>query len=440
MCEATDNATSETAGLKPPGRKTRVMTGMLIVLVSLFLNAAGKQQIPVGALDEEAYLSLAAEISEESGFWAFPAYYLSGGLDDAYRGPMYVWLLSSFYHGERHKIGYVRALNVIIGAAAALVCYVLLGCLCNWTVAAIGGLLVAASANTTFLGGITSVEPLLTVACLFTWYLYLRGLEGKHRYWAGALAMTGVCFYLKAQGLFFAPAFIITGLICYKWDFFRNKNVWIGLALLAIILAPNVLHNVNAFGKPLYSKASKELWLDSILQNREPDWEEKYGGPVQYFRTHSVGDFAQRMVVGFVEQVAVISGGLLAPTKVSGAAQYISYILGALAFVAFLIGIAAEGDRKRMVFHVALLVIFLACFSLRSAVGPYPRFYLPIIGLFALYAGSGFLIAYRGLEGTMGKPGVRRLAIILGALVTLWALMTIRKVLFEVGLSVWHVP
>jgi len=103
MCEATDTATSDTADLKHPGRKTKMAIGLLIVLCSLFLSAAVKQNLDVGAIDETAYLWLACEIADETTFWGFPAYYLSGEFDDRLRGPIYVWLLSTFCHRNRWR-------------------------------------------------------------------------------------------------------------------------------------------------------------------------------------------------------------------------------------------------------------------------------------------------------------------------------------------------
>ncbi len=439
MCEATDNAGSKTAGLTQPGRKVKIVIGLLIVLCSLFLSAAGKQNLDVGAIDETAYLSLACEIADETTFWGFPAYYLSGEFDDRYRGPIYLWLLSTFCHRDYEVAGSVRVLNVVIGAAGALLCYVLVSLLAGWTVGAIAGFLVAFSTDVTVYNGIAAAEPLVILICLPTWYFYLRGFEGRHRYWIWALALTGVCYYTKAQAAFLVPAFLLAGVISYKWQFFRMRSLWIGLAAFFIVMLPAFIRNVNAFGTPLYSIPSQELWLDKLDQHHEPGWEQKYG-LVQYFQTHSIAEFVERTGDGFSQQIGVISAGILAPSRISGVVGIVSTIIGAVAFLAFLLGLAADSDRKRFTFHLILLAMFVAVFSQRTGIGCYARFYYPIIGMFVLYAGSGFVLGYQALNGALPRTSMRWLAFFCIFVLAFYGLLTARKGVTEAGLAVWRVP
>ncbi len=409
------------------------------------LNAAGKQHIRWGAVDEEAYEKLATEISRHGSFLDFPGYYLSGQFRETFRGPAYVWLLSPLYDGRHFHRGLARTINAFLGASGAALIFLIVCRFQDYRTGLVAGLITAVSGCTTQYGGIVAVEPLLLLTSTVAWLCCLKAFE-RPRLNGPALVLafgiSAIAYYFKAQSLFFIPACLLTGLVYEKSGFLRHKSVWVACMVAVMLLSMNVIRNVNAFSRPFYNEATMELWLDAATESDEVGWQRKYGGPVQYFSRHTVGDFAERLLNGFVLQIDVIANELLAPAHISGLLCGISGIIGALLLFAFCAGFAQEENQRLLFLHGVVILMYVCMFSVRSGgmLLMYGRWYLPLMGVFAWYSARGLFLLRDGIGHVLPADRTRVSAIIGVILAGCCALITSYKIVAEAGMAVWIVP
>lgn len=425
-------------------RQKLAVAAAALFMLSLFLNAAGSQSIEWGIADEGAYEKLAGEIQRQGSFWEFPAYYLGGQFTETFRGPLYVWLLSPIHDGQGLNRGLARAINTVLGAMAAVIVFLLVSRLWEPAIGLGAGVIAAVSNCTTLYGGIVAVEPLMMIGALLAWYCCLKALQDSNmeaRHLVAALGLSAIAYYLKAHAFFFAPALLLTGIITSRMAFLRKRSLWLGLILMVLLLSFNVVRNMRAFGKPFYSEASIELWLDDASDSDEPGWQKKYG-PVQYFRTHTPGQFAQRMVNGMILQITTIAHDLLGPTRISNALGRVSMLIGSILFVAFLAGLAKEPNPRWLIFHLIIVGMYALMFALRSGTmdAMYARWYLPLMGMFGAYSAIGLRDLWAGLGQRLPRARLRALRYVFLVGAVGYALITLRKIFTETGIAVWVVP
>lgn len=426
-------------------RRKMLIAALGIFILSLFLNAAGSQSIEWGIADEQAYETLAGEIKNQGAFWEFPAYYLSGQFKDTIRGPVYVWLLSLIHDGQHLNRGLTRGLNTIIGALAAVMVFLLVSQLWDRKIGLGAGIIAAVSNCTALYGGIVAVEPLLMIGALLAWYLCLKALQSSEiedGYLIGGLVLTGVIYYVKAQTLILVPAIFVTGLVVEKLGFLRRKSLWIGLLIVLLLLSLNVVRNVNAFGEPFHNDNWNYQWLDHGQQFHEPNWQEKYGTPARYFERHTAGEFVQHMINGVLLQITTVGHDLFGPTRISHALGGTSMLVGSILFVAFIIGLAREPNRRWLIFHLIILGIYVLAFAHRSGMmnTMYARWYLPLIGMLTAYSAVGLREIWAGLRERLPAPRLHALRIVLWVAAAGYLLIIVRKALMEAGMAVWIVP
>ncbi|MFO7945971.1 MAG: hypothetical protein R6V19_04070 [Armatimonadota bacterium] len=210
---------------------------------------------------------------------------------------------------------------------------------------------------------------------------------------------------------------------------------------MVLLLSFNGVRNMHAFGKPFYNEATIELWLDDASDSHEPGWQKRYG-PVQYFRTHTIGQFAQRMVKGIIFQINTVAHDLLAPTRISNTLGCMSMLIGSVLFAAFLAGLANEPNPRWLIFHLIIVGVYALMFALRSGTMSlmYARWYLPLISMFGAYSAIGLRNLWGGLRQRLPHARILALRYILIVGAVGYALITLSKIFIETGVAVWMVP
>ncbi|MDO8517232.1 MAG: glycosyltransferase family 39 protein [Nanoarchaeota archaeon] len=155
------------------------------------------------------------------------------------------------------KLGFgetgIRFVAVLFSTGLVLVTYLLISEMFNKKISLYVSIGMVLSWTILFFTGRTLTEIpaafFLLTATLFFWKGYVKNQGNKYIYLFGLfLALAALT---RMQSLMFAPAFLVYAFTKEKFKFVKNKQLWISIAIFALVLLPLLFLYWGHFGNPV---------------------------------------------------------------------------------------------------------------------------------------------------------------------------------------------
>ncbi len=191
--------------------------------------------------DELAYLGIARSIDEVLMLGD-----ISGIRIESWRPPLWPHMLALWFLISGVSIEGGRFLSAFVGIAGVAAIYFLGKRLYNERVGLYSALFLALNPEHWFFSTKAMIEPLLIlmeIMFLLCLWLSLR----DSRYLIPTVVLLPLLFMTKYSLILFSAVFAIFMLL-ERREFLKDRNLWIGAALAAMVMLPWMLSNVSQFG------------------------------------------------------------------------------------------------------------------------------------------------------------------------------------------------
>ena len=244
-----------------------------------------------------------AEIFHDEGFYAFRSIGYIDYLQNAdqttpmqwfYKGGLPWWTKLSFHDHPPlffviqyiftailgDSLFAVRLPSVIAGLFAILLLYLITQKVFknNQWVSLLAAALLAVSHIHIWISRSSLMESTLITLILLNIYVFLNFLEDRKKYWWMLGLTFGLAFLTKYIAAFLIPAYFIFLLIYYR-NVFKEKWLYLALALSLIIFSPILIYNYN-----LYKLVGHfDLQFAYLFQQATPEWRASLGKVIDPF-------------------------------------------------------------------------------------------------------------------------------------------------------------
>lgn len=221
---------------RTPARWLVVVGLAALVVRVLYVLVVLREYTP--ASDAWHYHTLAIEVAAGHGVaHAFPFDFLH---HTAWRPPLYPLLLGGVYAVTGPEVGVAQALNVLLGAAVAVMAAVVARRLAGWWAGVVAGGLAAVYPPLVFNDGLPLSEPLGLLLLLVSVLLLAERRAG----WAGVTS--GLLVLSRASAQFFVVA--LMGWVLWRLGW-RRALAYVGC--VALMTAPWAVRNWVRLGRPV---------------------------------------------------------------------------------------------------------------------------------------------------------------------------------------------
>ena len=370
-------------GLAGVGGPRRVAAGLCVMAFALVVAAfvqravgAALANADVSSGDQAGYLRLALKVAAGRGF------------SNGNYHPLLPVALQPLVTRSWEFFSTAKVFAVGCGAAGIGLVFI-----AGWRLVGPAAALATAAAlawNGEYVARSARTEPdvLLTALFFAAWILWsARGVRRRTGRKAAAAAgaagaVAGLAYLAKGTGQFLPLGFVGLALLRGGRRGLADRTLWLMVGLYAVAAAPLLVDNTRAFGQPFSDFASAHaLWYAA--------WGDRYLSPggthasaVTYFRTHTPGQVADRVVNGLAQMPAMWRRAALPGVDTSR-----EWLVVAAVAVLALAG--AEAARRRsppdlvireaVVTYGALFVPTYLFFGWYLPVIASPRFELPLV-------------------------------------------------------------
>jgi hypothetical protein len=189
----------------------------------------------------------------------------------------------------------------------------------------------------------------------------------------------GLAYLTKASALFLLVGFLAWGLTVPK----LRRWSWLAVVSFAVVSSPLLVRNVRGFGDPLYSYNTRFLFADSFGAGQAGDFRGVAAEAADYFRTHSVGVLARRLLSGLGWEAYIFLRSL-GPAPLGTSRPLVGLIVLGLALLGTI------GAERRLPLLAAIWSGgFLVFFAWYVPIASGDRFLAPIVPIVLLFAARG---------------------------------------------------
>lgn len=182
-----------------------------------------------------------------------------------------------------------RLPSALLGIASVYALYLIGALLYAEEVGLIAAALLAVTVNNIYVSRLGLQESYVILAILLSSYFFLKSLhEPKYLLWTGVLI--GIGAEMKYTALILIPM-LVTYLILFRREYFRNRYFWQGIAAFLLIFSPTIIYNIG-----LYSATGHlDFQFSHILGNYPPEWKTAPGKEIGDM-AYRIGEFAPRLI------------------------------------------------------------------------------------------------------------------------------------------------
>lgn len=251
-----------------------------------------------------------------------------------------------------------RLPSALLGAASVYLLYLIGRRLYSENAGLFSAALLGVTLNNVYISRTGMQEPYVIFFLLLALYLFLKSLEQpKYFLWVGAAA--GIATEAKYTSLVLAPI-ILTYLLLFRRDYFKNRDFWYGLGIFILIFSPTIIYNLM-----LYKTAGHfDFQFSSIFGQRPEVWKIQPG--------KEIGSLSDR-IQNFIPRLIASNSWL-----------FLS--LAGFSLIAFLVSLF-KNFRNVIQNHKFLLFVICYLLLLLLFIGPSYRFLTMLTPFLALGAG-----------------------------------------------------
>jgi 4-amino-4-deoxy-L-arabinose transferase-like glycosyltransferase len=368
--------------------------------ILLGINGINDASIPE-AYDTTAYLGEANFIKNNGGLINFLNLCLSGDYKQANQHPLYILLLVPFASTDTSFFIFAKLVNFLIGFIFLLIVYFSVKKMAGNVTASI--VVVALLFNVIFIEWNTLVacEALLMLFSFLTIYYIHLGFE-KNKYWMHSGIFAGLAYLTKGTSLILLPGFVVSALIIYKSNLFKNKYFWSFFLLFCVTTSPLLIRNVIVYNNPFFNVNNYiiTLGVDYLNENRYVTYNPNEGATLWKFDTvmkrasdkktddglsSKLLNLTSKMYHGLKsEAIIFLTSFNVFQNKLSKSVLCVSGIALSLFFI---IGIWLEKNKGGRVYLISTIISFLLFLSFN----PIDRYFLPLSASLWIYIGIGIL-------------------------------------------------
>ena len=191
-------------------------------------------------------------------------------------------------------------------------------------------------------------------------------------------AFAGLAYLVKGTG----TLLLLSSCLHLAWT--RGRKAWLPVVAVVVTFAavasPLLVRNAVLFSNPFFNvNSSRALWLDDWAEFEDGEVMER-AGPLEYLRTHSSGDIAERLAIGvFKESIHVLQ--IFSPTFPWAG-------LGLPVLLAVALAVRYDDERGRRRLLLLVFGIFFLAFAWYAQVVQGWRFVGSLVPLLLLPAAA----------------------------------------------------
>ncbi|MBI1957514.1 MAG: glycosyltransferase family 39 protein [Candidatus Niyogibacteria bacterium] len=237
-------------------------------------------------------------------------------------------------------------------------------------------LILAVTLNHNYISRLGMQESYVIFFLFLGLYFFTRALQDD-RYWLGVGAALGLGFLAKYNVLILAPI-LFTYLLLFRRDYFRKKNVWLGIVLALSLASPVIIYNAM-----LYRATGHFDFQLSYIVGQNPDvWKVAPG--------KEIGTLGER-IANFIPRMIATNSWIFLALIVASLAGFLSRVLRNVRISPRTPlwesqkGVLGELFRR----HAVLLISIVWLLALLAKIGPSYRFLTMLAPLLALIVALG---------------------------------------------------
>ncbi|HJQ68632.1 MAG TPA: glycosyltransferase family 39 protein [Blastocatellia bacterium] len=288
------------AGFRP-SRKTKIILGLLIFLVSfatkslMAVDLAPSIYTSAQASGRSEFERDATSITEGKGLLV-PDGWDPSDTSLLFHAPGYSVLLSGVYSLFGRSRFTVQLVHNLINSASAVLLFLIAGTLLTWPVGAVAGLLTSVSHHLSYYSNFLLPDSLSALPILIAVYLLARFRRGRTRaVWLYGLVglMLGLSVWLRPNALLLGLFFSIFVAAVFANGWGELKRSWVIAAVSLLAVTPITIRNYIIYGEfvPVSANLGIVLWegigdesgdrfgavtTDQAVAEQEAQW---YGDP-----------------------------------------------------------------------------------------------------------------------------------------------------------------
>jgi hypothetical protein len=350
--------------------------------------------------DTTGYLGEANFLKYHGGIDNFIDLCLTGIYKQANQHPLYILFLTPFASMDISFFIYAKIISAVFGLILLLLLFIIGRKMYGDLIASVA--VLALLLNSIFIDWTTMVacESLLMVFSLLCIYFAMEGFK-NNKNWIYAGVFAGLSYLTKGTGILLVPGFLISAIIIYKLDVFKNKFFWLFFIVFTLTASPLLIRNFIVYQNPLYNvnssivtmgneKINKTVYTTFDLKEGVAIW--KYEKSEIDVRNETKSKTYQQKfnvdLFDLSEKIIKDAEVFLDTLNISwfrklpdGVMRIFTLLL--LAF--FLIGISRERNKGGKLYFIITLLIFL----LSLLMMPISRYFLPMIPFVWIYIALG---------------------------------------------------
>ena len=352
------------------------------------------RHVNLGEQDTPAYLSKSLAIREEGGLSGFIRACVTGAYPNEYRHPLYMLALAPLAERDLSFFPRAKLASLLFGLAAICATYWAARRAFGREAATIAAALLAINKQFVSLSSMVACESLMVLFFVLAWGEIPRD-DGRARHSLLGGAWAGLAYMVKATGLILVWSFLVMAFGRWRHRAFVRRDMWLFVLGFVIVTWPLLVRNTVVHRNPLHNANSNVIWLDNWEQWYSPEFKENPPSALQYWRTHTLKQMAQRMGFGLRHEAEMFQVECLRPVGVPDAA---ATIFTGVVLLAALAGLFGSGFSWRALLSVFLLIVFFLAFSWHFVVVPHPRFMMPLVPVVYAYSAAAVVAWLRRIK------------------------------------------
>lgn len=266
-----------------------------------------------------------------------------------------------FYRfGDATILWFARTPSIIMGVLSVALVYMLGKEMGNKRVGSMAALLFGVNCLAVFFGRVAMMESFATVFILLSLICLYRALK-RPKYLLLAGVSLGLAFLTKYTAIIVLPVFAFF-VSLHKKEFFKQKYIYVGIALTAIICLPLIIYNYHLF----QLTGHFDVQIATLLHQETPEWQvllgkEQRGNISQ--RILGIGDFAHFVSPIFLS-LSLVSGAFLAWNMWHRQTRKDAYIFLCVLLISLVLIILLTGSASRFLYYFVPFLCIAIAFAL----------------------------------------------------------------------------